>query len=392
MFFVRILKYVLGYVRFKVENGSIERFINFCTKVDIKLWGIRKKNGVLLANIRAKNYKKLRRVAKKSHVRIHIIKRHGLPFIFNRYEARSGLVAGVVLFLGIIIFLSFFVWKVNVSGNKEISSQEITQTLSDYGLNQGTFRLTLNIHKIEQEVMMKLPDLAWISINLKGSVANVSVKERTYPPELVSCDKPCNVKASQTGQIIKLEPYEGKAMIKQGDTVKQGDIIVSGIITEKSGVLRIVHARAKVIALTSRTLQATENFRQTVQKDTGKKTDHYELDIFGLNIPLYWGGEPKGNYTKSVDQNTLNVFGADLPFGIKTFEFKEYKTEKIKLNEQDALNKAQNSLSNMEKKEFSDMKIIDKSFETQKNENGLTVIGHYNCEENIAYEEEIKIS
>jgi similar to stage IV sporulation protein len=392
MFFVRIIQYIFGYVRFRAENGSIERFINFCTKADIKLWGIRKKSGVLFANTRAKSYKKIRYPAHKSHVRIHIIKRHGVPFIFNKYEARSGLIAGVVLFLGIIIFLSCFVWTINISGNKEISTQEITQTLSDYGLNQGTFRLTLNIHQIEQEVMMKLPDLAWISINLKGSVANVAIKERMYPPELVAYDKPCNVKASQTGQIIKLEPFEGKAMIKQGDTVKQGDIIVSGIIKEKSGVLRIVHARAKVIARTARTLQVTENFKQKIQKETGKKTDHYELDIFGLTIPLYWGGEPKGSYTKSVDQNNLNVLGAELPFGIKTYEYKEYKTEKIILSEQDAIKNAQDTLSGMEKKEFSDMKVLDKSFENQKSENGITVIGHYNCEENIAYEEEIQIS
>lgn len=392
MFFIRILQYIFGYVRFKAEQGSIERFINFCTNAGIKLWGIRKKNGIFYANVKAKNYKKLRPAVKKSRVRLHILKRHGLPFIFNKYEARSGIIAGVILFLCIVIFLSCFVWTINIGGNKEISTQEITQILSDIGLKPGSFRLTINILKIEQEAMMKLPDLAWISINIKGSIATVKIKERKYPPELVPYDKPCNVKAAQTGQVIKLEPYEGMAMIKQGDTVKQGDIVVSGLIKEKSGVLRIVHARAKVIAITTRTLQAETIFKQSVHKTTGKIINRYELNIFGFDIPLYWDGEPQGNYIKSVNQNNLNVIGAELPFGLKTYGYKEYKIEQIILSEKEAAQNAQKLLNDKELKEFSDVKMLEKSFETQKNENGVTVVGHYKCEENIAYEEEIKIS
>jgi similar to stage IV sporulation protein len=392
MFIIRIFQYIAGYVRFKAEHGSIERFINFCTNAGIKLWSIRKKDGILHANVKAKKYKKLRPAVKKSRVRLHIIKRHGLPFIFNKYEARSGIIAGIILFLSIIIFLSSFVWTININGNKELSTQEITQTLSDAGLKPGSFRLTLNINKIEQEVMMKLPDLAWISINLKGSVANVELKERQYPPELVRYDKPCNVKAAQTGQVIKLEPFEGMAMIKQGDTVKQGDIVVSGLIKEKSGILRIVHARAKVIAITNRTLQTIANFKQSVNKATGKIINRYELELFGFSIPLYWGEAPLGNYIKSVNKNNLNVLSTELPFGLKTYEYKEYKIEQVILGEEKATQNAQKLLNNKELKEFSDVKMLEKSYETQKNENGITVIGHYKCEENIAYEEEIKIS
>jgi similar to stage IV sporulation protein len=392
MFLTRIFQYIFGYVRFKAEHGSIERFINFCTKSGIKLWGIRKKNGVLYANVKAKKYKKLRTAVRKSHVRMHIVKRHGFPFIFNRYEARSGIMAGVILFLCIIIYLSCFVWTINISGNKGITTQEITQKLSDAGLKPGTFRLTLNTHQIEQEVMMKLPDLAWISINLKGSAANVELKERQYPPELVPYDEPCNVKASQTGQIIKLEAYEGMAVKKQGDTVNKGDIIVSGLIKEKSGILRIVHARAKVMAITVRTLEATENFKQSVNTDTGKNTSRYELELFGFSIPLYWGEAPQGNYTKSVNNNSLTILGAELPFGLKTYEYREYKVQQIVLNEQEATKSAQKLLNDKEKMEFSGVKILEKSYVPQKKENGITIVGHYRCEENIAYEEEIKIS
>lgn len=388
MFFIRFLRFFLGTVRFTAKGGFPERFLNAAASAGLNLWGIRRGEDNLTACVRARDFDKLQSAAKKAHLTLVSEKKKGLPFYLFRYRRRVGAYVGLVVFLAAVAFFSCFVWTVDVSGTE---SQQLLNTLDGLGLRPGVFRLTLNLRDIEQKALLKLPDVAWLSINMKGSRAYVQYKERKYPPELVPYDKPCNVKASETGQITKLETYEGMALVRKGDAVKKGDVIASGIIEEKSGALRIVHARAKAIAVTSHELSAVSGYTETARKLTGQNTARKQLILFGLRVPLYWSA-PRGNYITTVSEKDLSINGMKLAFGLKTISYKGYTTQKIKLNAQQAEQKARDSIAAKEKIEFSTVKILKRTYKVIKNADAVTVICGYSCEENIAYEEEFKIS
>lgn len=388
MFFIRFLQFFLGTVRFTAKGGFLERFLNAAAAAGVNLWGVRRNTEGLTACVRARDFKKLQPAAEKARTSLVIEKKRGLPFYLFRYRRRTGVYAGLAVFLAGVVFCSCFVWTVDVPGSE---GRQITDTLDSLGLKPGAFRLTLNLKDIEQRALLQLPDVAWISINMKGSRAFVQYKSRKYPPELVPYDKPCNVKASETGQIVVLETYEGMPLVRRGDTIKKGDIIVSGIVEEKSGALRITHARAKAIAVTSHELTASSGYTENVRKLTGKNSVLRDLLFFGLRVPLHFG-TPQGSCITTTSERNLSINGLKLPFGMKTTEYKGYVMQKNKLTAAQAEQRARGMIASEEKLDFSSDKILNRTFSVTKTAAMVTVSCRYACEENIAYEEEFKIS
>lgn len=89
MFIIRLLRFLLGYVKFEATGVFCERFINLCSYNGIKIWGIIKKQEKICAYILARDYKKLRRIAKKTLMHPRVTRRYGLPFILRKFRARS---------------------------------------------------------------------------------------------------------------------------------------------------------------------------------------------------------------------------------------------------------------------------------------------------------------
>ncbi|MDR3552224.1 MAG: sporulation protein YqfD, partial [Clostridia bacterium] len=169
-------------------------------------------------------------------------------------------------------------------------------------------------------------------------------------------------------------------------------IIVSGVVEEKTGVVRLVHARAKVIALTIRVLSKTVPYKSQQQRLTGKTEVRRELNIAGIVIPLSFGSEPQGQYIRSSVTSDLTLFGKKLPISVKTTTWSEYRTQQETLTGAQALSQARAELTKMESVEFAGIEVRSKRYEEKKEVNGVTVTGYYKCKENIAYEDQINIS
>ncbi|MBO5908742.1 MAG: sporulation protein YqfD, partial [Clostridia bacterium] len=120
-----LLRYILGYVRFSVKGEFPERLFNQLSARNVKLWEMKRKNGVLTACISARNYLKMRKFKGKNRVCTRVLERHGLPFLIKRYHLRLGVPIGALLYIAILIFLSSFVWNIEVCGNETIETKKI---------------------------------------------------------------------------------------------------------------------------------------------------------------------------------------------------------------------------------------------------------------------------
>lgn len=392
MFLLSFIRFLFGYIKFRAEGGSPERFLNQAARDGVSLWKIQCRDGCLTACVSRRRYGRLSKAAGMAGSRLVVVKRKGLPFIFSKYRRRRGILAGILIFAGIVWFFSCFVWSVEIHGNSRVSTEEISRALAEAGVRPGVFRLTLNLRRAENQALIGLPDVSWLSVNLRGSKAIVEIKERIFPPEIVPVDRPCNIKASQTGQIVSVESYEGMAVVKKGDSVKKGDVVVSGIVEESTGVLRLVHAKAKVIAKTERQLDVTIPFQTMEQQMTGKSVTIRQLNLAGMTIPLSFRKSPKGNYVSTMEVHQASIFGLTLPVGVKTYFYSEYRVRNVVLTPAQALSKAKALLQKKESTEFAGVTIQSKQYNDSKDKNGLSLFGKYKCIENIAYEEEINIS
>ena len=124
----------------------------------------------------------------------------GLLAILSRYRLRFGMFFGLLIFALSISISSMFVWDINVTGNVNITKEEILSRLDDYGFRIGTAKSFADTKNICDRIVLEAGDLSFMSINVRGTVATVVVRERnsTEPPNEAS--SPSNIVAKYDAQ------------------------------------------------------------------------------------------------------------------------------------------------------------------------------------------------
>ena len=184
------------------------------------------------------------------------------------------LAAGLILFLFIIYGLSSFVWTVEVEGAEEINPQKVLSELESLGVQAGVLKSDIDSLWIENQLIIRIPELSWASLEIRGSKAVLRVRESVLPPVLIDRDTPCNVVAAKDGIIDKMIVLDGQAMVSEGQTVKKGQLLISGIIEHPNTIgVRYVHSMGKIIARTW--YEETVVLERTLPARTGRRSKSY---------------------------------------------------------------------------------------------------------------------
>ncbi len=226
MLTLRLTNYLHGTVRVKISGAIPERFINLCLARGIFLWGIAKHNDDVYASLRLPDFFRIRPLARRSQNRVEAVGHAGFPFTLKRVRRRKMLVVGAVLFFVFLNLLTARIWFVDVSGHKEVAVGRITAVAANHGLRPGIAKAALDVKAVEKELLLALPELAWVGVNLTGTRALIEVVEKTLPK---AGDKsPAHVVAAKDGVITEVIAIAGQAAVKKGDTVKRGDLLIKG--------------------------------------------------------------------------------------------------------------------------------------------------------------------
>jgi similar to stage IV sporulation protein len=227
LLFKILLSYIEGYVNITVEGYYIERFINMCISKSIFLWNVRREKSTYVhCNIRIKDFRKIRLIAKKTNCKFIIKKKCGIPFLLNKYRKRKIFVILLACICGIIFTTSRFVWNIEIEGNEAIDTTELLNELNNYGLKLGEYKSKIDTEKIIRKIRLERDDIAWMSINIKGTNAIVKIVENTKKPEIISSDNYCSIVAEKAGVITKITAKTGTVLVKEGEVVNKGTVLV----------------------------------------------------------------------------------------------------------------------------------------------------------------------
>ena len=232
---LRLWNYLRGYVIIIVSGYFVEKFMNVCTHRQIFLWDIKRCGSeTLKMKISINGFRLLRPVVKKTGCRVRLVKKCGMPFIINRYRKRKTFVFGAFVFILLIYFMTSFVWSVEISGNKKLETVFLNEILSTCGIKPGVLKYSVDTEKAVAYMMLNVKELSWASIDVHGTRVKVQVREGVIPPTLVPKDEPCNVIATKDGIVSYIVAEEGYEAVKTGDTVQQGQVLISGKIPVKN--------------------------------------------------------------------------------------------------------------------------------------------------------------
>ncbi len=384
MFFIKFVRFILGYVRITVGGDYPERFLNLCATNGITVWNVSRNGDMLSCSMFARDYRYVRRFRRKSGAKLKIKRRKGAPFIYHRYKNRKGLMAGFALLVAFLITMPKFVWSVEVSGNEKTETELIINTAEKIGIKSGAKLSSIDPDNLRPTLLVELPELSWAAINIEGSRITLDVRER-LTPEIISGDTPCNLVATRDGIITSVYVKKGSAAVKVGDAVRKGDLLAMGTVEygDKSTVIR--HSMGEIYAETTHEITVKSPITVTESIPTGKIKTKRVFEIFGFNIPLYLGSE-KYDYNAAASKWTLKSGDTELPMSVTTAKFYEVEKRKTKLTPEKAKENAQNELKKREKEELDGIKIKNRKLKFTSADGYIILTASYVCEENIAEE------
>lgn len=291
----KLVNLLRGTVPVRVEGAFPERLLNLCAQNRVDFWGVEWKDScTFTCLVRRSGVKQLRRLAGRISCTVELGEGRGLPYLLGRFRHRYAFWVGLMMSLVAVFFVSGVVFTVEVSGNERVSTARILGELSRLGLRPGAYGPVLELKQISQEGLLVLDELSWMGINLYGTRAEVTVREVKQPPKVRDETGHYHVVAETDGIVTEIDPYVGEGMVKEGDTVAAGDVLISGTVSMKppkysDHPVRYfqTHAHGTVWATTFRTLTAKIPLTADTKVYTGETMTRHTLFIFGQPIEFY---------------------------------------------------------------------------------------------------------
>lgn len=288
MYIKILIYYILGYVNIVVEGFFIERFMNTCISKKIFFWNTnRKKSTIFSANIGVRDYKEVVKIAKKCQCKIKISHKKGLPFLLHRYRKRKIFAATLGVIVLAIIAISNFIWNIEIKGLDETKQQEIMQFIQAQGVDIGKYKNNIDTQNLINKIRIERDDIAWVGMEIKGTNLIIEIVEADEKPEIINEDEYCNIVATKDAIIAKVNAQNGTPIVKEGDTVKKGDILIQGWLEGKYTDPRYVHAEGEIIAKVWYSDKEKVYYNQTLENKTGNSEKKYSINIKNFQINLF---------------------------------------------------------------------------------------------------------
>jgi len=387
-----LVNYALGFVDIVVEGYYIERFINICAAKGIFLWNLKRdKATILYARVGKEDFKRLKQVCRKTGCKMKINHKRGLPFILHQYKKRKIFASLLIVIFCVIVSLSNFVWNIEVVGNDTISKEEILQVASDVGLSIGKFKHKIETKEVINRLRLERDDIAWAGIEIKGTNAKIEIVEADMKPEIIDEEEYCNIVADKPCMILKINARNGTSLVKNGDIVKQGDVIIGGWLEGKYTGTRYVHAQGEIQAKVWYTNKQRIYFKETKKEETGAIENKYSVNINNFRINFYKRVSKFENYDTIEENKKLKLFSDFyLPIEITKNVNKEYRNVEIvhTLEEAKELGK-QKAKQELDQQIENHDNILNEQIVTYEDAEYVDVEVTYEVQENIGTKEKI---
>ena len=288
-----VFYFLQGYVIIKIEGKFPERFLNVAGCKQIHMWRVRHTEDGIVLCVRRKDFRYASAVAAQTDCCVKVLTKQGLPYALKRNKHRKALFFGVFLF-GLILFgMLSLVWKVEITGIERIPKVKLEQLLRENGIHPYAFLYGIDKTKAVNRITAELNDIAWMGIEIRGSCAFVEVVETVPKPEIQDKSQPCNLIADKDGIVTRLEIESGVTVVKIGDTITKGQLLVSGIADSPMAGVRFLHAEGEVYLKTWHEQNVSIPLVRQVPEKTGRTKSHFTVEFFGKTIPVWLNRNPK---------------------------------------------------------------------------------------------------
>ena len=361
-------------------------------KIGVLIWNMNRKiPTVIKINDKKSDFKKVSGFATKNNCYLSIERKVGIPFLIEKYKSRKALIILAFVVIFAIAFASQLVWNIQIEGCKNIDSNEIMKVLNENGVNKGKLKSRIDIENVLEKVKYNVDGISWIGAEYKGTNIIVRVVEAQPKPEINDESDYTNIVATKDGVVTKIIAENGTAMVKEGDEVKKGDILIGGFMqglyTDKYYVNSQGSVKAKI------------NYSKTVKIDkkeekndkTGKMNTKMSIKFKNFKINFYKRLSNFEIYDTIVASKKIGLFlNKNLP--IELIQYKCYElTRSYVLNDYDMAKSKGESQAKEELNNIINGDIVNSETVVTENDSCFDVTVNYEVIEEIGAKEKINI-
>ena len=312
--YAKVWNYLRGTVLFRCESTAPERVLNLCAAHEIPFWDVRWETAERFTlRTTREGAAQLEAAAAECGAALRRLREQGAPLTLRRLRRRYVLIAAAALVTALYWYGTLFIWDFQVTGNDTVPTEQILRALEHNGVAIGTRALGFDQEELRNHVLLELDDISWLAVNVKGCTAHVQVVERKRPPEIADQSTPANVVARRSGLVIRVETLDGQALVQEGSTVTEGQLLISGVADSSSSGVRFMPGRGRVFARTWYELTAAVPLTAEEKAGDGKNGVRLALDVGKQRINLYGKGSMLGAGCDKI----AAYYPLTLPFGLR---------------------------------------------------------------------------
>lgn len=339
--FKRVRK-ITGELEVTAAGLSPEKLLNLAAKNHISLSNVKRLSYTQLSfRIGPADYNRLKKLLPEGRYKLNVGSSRGLSLMLYAFRARYCLIAGIILCVILAFAASSRVWFVKVRGCERVSAESVIQFLESYGLKAGASLSGEELDKMEKLLIKDIPEISWAGISRRGVNIYAYIKENSELPESTPINEPADVIALKDGVIEKVTVLQGRAEVTQGQTVRAGDVLISGQLIYQELPYQYVYALGDVQA---RIWYSGEKKISLVQSElvrTGNTAVVRTMSVFGQNIPLE-GENPFAQY--EVETKEQDVMNLGIPVTIITQTYYEIQEREYSITQEQALEMGKSEL------------------------------------------------
>ncbi len=385
--------FFFGGVRIKTDYDNATALLNLCMYYCISYTDFKPLSDGVEMVVRFSSFRKLKKEAMARGIDFCVIKKSGLPAFFQRYKLRVGMFLGIALAAVLVYLSQTVVWDITVTGNETVTSSEIREMLRNEGFFVGSYIPAANTDRIENKIMMKSDSISWMSINIKGTVAEVQIREVVRPQNSETAKKPANLVAKKDGIIEEVRIFRGTVTVSPGQPVSSGTLLVSGIYEGERIGVRYTRASGQVMARTKSEYYIEIPYEYEGKRYTGEEYCDKYLNFFDYSINISKNSRKEGVLYDKIDivENYCLPWGVELPFEKKTVKYSAFETVTLTRTAEEAESLAYFELAKRLSEDATDGIVVSKTVTPVLKENSFAILCKIEIIEDIAAVSEFEV-
>ena len=276
------------------EGLNVSRFVAKLTSSGTCIYAVERQGKKWAIEVDATCAKQTVALLREKCYNITNIEYFGASAVAKFLKKRFVLPIVCLLCVMLLVLSSQFCWKIVVTG--DFDAELVQTSLNNAGVKIGANLSRIDVGVLENTLANDIGAM-YAVITRSGSVLYVNAVEKKQIDPPVDMTKRRDIVATQSGKVTAVLCEQGNALVKVGDYVKAGDVLIEGRRVFNDGTGTDVYALGRVTLQLTATGFAEFTGQKTVTVETGETFTATGVVLFGKQ---YVKACPFESYTVST--------------------------------------------------------------------------------------------